>query len=174
MNDKIVNIDVRPDIAAGREPFSKIMNAASGLNPGQKLLLIAPFEPVPLFRVMEKRGFSHAAAEGPDGVWEIMFTLVSQGAAPSVESTTDEPQDPRRTSAITEFVEVDARGLEPPQPMVRILETLSVLAEGAELRARTDRRPLHLYPELEKRGYQARTEESPEGGFRTCIQRRQS
>lgn len=42
-------------------------------------------------------------------------------------------------------VMVDARGLEPLQPLVIILEALERLPEGAELRARTDRRPLHLY-----------------------------
>ncbi|MBK8001480.1 MAG: DUF2249 domain-containing protein [Verrucomicrobia bacterium] len=66
---------------------------------------------------------------------------------------------------------VDARGLEPPQPMVVILETLSELPERAELRAHTDRRPLHLYPLLEQRGFSGETEEQHDGSFITIIRR---
>lgn len=68
-------------------------------------------------------------------------------------------------------VEVDARGLEPPQPMVRILEALGSLPPDAVLRARTDRRPLHLYPLLEDRGFVAETEPEADGSFVTHIRR---
>ena len=69
------------------------------------------------------------------------------------------------------IVEVDARGLEPPQPLVVILEALAVLPEGAELRARTDRRPMHLYGQIEQRGFIGQTEEQLDGGFITSIRR---
>ncbi len=68
-------------------------------------------------------------------------------------------------------VEVDARGLEPPQPLVKILESLAALPAGAELRAFTDRRPVHLYAQLEERGFAAVTEEQPDGTFLTHIRR---
>jgi TusA-related sulfurtransferase len=71
----------------------------------------------------------------------------------------------------TELVDVDARGLEPPQPMLRILEALAALAAGATLRARTDRRPMHLYPLLAERGFTAETEEQTDGSFVTHIRR---
>ncbi len=48
-------LDVRPLLAKGQEPFQAIMTAVESLLPGQSLLLIAPFKPVPLFSVMEKR-----------------------------------------------------------------------------------------------------------------------
>jgi uncharacterized protein (DUF2249 family) len=66
---------------------------------------------------------------------------------------------------------VDARGLEPPQPLVVILEALMRLPEGAELQARTDRRPMHLYGHLEERGFTGTTEEQPDGSFLTTIRR---
>jgi hypothetical protein len=71
-----------------------------------------------------------------------------------------------------EVLQVDTRGLEPPQPMIRILETLAGLPEGAQLRARTDRRPMHLYAQLEDRGFIAETQEQPDGGFLTYVRRR--
>ena len=68
-------------------------------------------------------------------------------------------------------VTLDARGLEPPQPLVVILEALAGLREGAVLRARTDRRPLHLYALLEQRGFTGETQEQNDGSFITTIRR---
>lgn len=68
-------------------------------------------------------------------------------------------------------LDVDARGLEPPQPMVRILEALEALPEGGTLRALTDRRPMHLYALLEHRGFQAQTQPESDGSFATFIRR---
>ena len=68
-------------------------------------------------------------------------------------------------------INVDARGLEPPQPLMVILEALARLPEGAELRARTDRRPMHLYAHLEERGFTGQTEEQHDGSFVTTIRR---
>ena len=69
------------------------------------------------------------------------------------------------------IVNVDARGLEPPQPLVVILEMLAGLPESAELHASTDFRPLHLYPLLEQRGFTGETEEQHDGSFVTTIRR---
>ena len=68
-------------------------------------------------------------------------------------------------------MEVDARGLEPPQPLVTILEALANLRAGAELRAHTDRRPMHLYAQLEERGFTGESEEQNDGSFITKIRR---
>jgi len=166
MSNQTVTLDVRDDIRNGREPFSRIMGTVAGLQAGDKLLLIAPFEPVPLFGVLEKQGFSHTARPTGSGDWEVLFTR---------ESTTsgNEPDNFRRSvqSVPPSVVEVDARGLEPPQPLVKILETVAGLPQGAELRARTDRRPLHLYAQLEQRGFLAETQEQPDGSFVTHVRR---
>jgi uncharacterized protein (DUF2249 family) len=77
-----------------------------------------------------------------------------------------------RASSDTEALEVDARGLEPPQPLVKILEALSTLRAGQQLRARTDRRPMLLYPQVEERNFTAETNEQPDGSFITQIRPR--
>ncbi|GMU41359.1 MAG: hypothetical protein AMXMBFR23_22250 [Chloroflexota bacterium] len=66
-------IDVRPDIAAGREPFPRIMAAARALGPGEAFRLVAPFEPAPLYEVLGAQGFQHEAAAQPDGSWHVTF-----------------------------------------------------------------------------------------------------
>jgi hypothetical protein len=56
-------------------------------------------------------------------------------------------------------------------PMMKILDAASALNAGAALRARTDRRPLHLYPELEARGLRHSSEEQSDGSWITTIRR---
>lgn len=48
---------------------------------------------------------------------------------------------------------IDNRGLEPPEPMVRILGALASLGKDDRLVALMDREPFLLYPELERRGF---------------------
>ncbi len=171
MTDRIVTLDVRDDIREGREPFSRIMGAVASLGPDQSLLLIAPFEPVPLYRTLGREGFSHRAHPRSEGNWEILF---SRASTEPVGGPIDRPQVPPVADGVTEDneVEVDARGLEPPQPLVTILEALSLLRPGGTLQARTDRRPMHLYSHLEERGFTGETIPQPDGSFLTRIQRR--
>jgi TusA-related sulfurtransferase len=72
----------------------------------------------------------------------------------------------------TGVIEVDARGLEPPQPLIQILERVKELLPDGEIRARTDRRPIHLYPLLAIRGCRAETTEEPGHGYLTIIRRK--
>lgn len=50
-------------------------------------------------------------------------------------------------------IEIDNRGLQPPEPMVKILSALAELEDDGELVALMDRDPVLLYPELERRGF---------------------
>jgi uncharacterized protein (DUF2249 family) len=68
-----LTLDVRPFFANGRPPLPAIMNAVHQLQPGQALILIAPFEPAPLYQLMGERGYSHESRETGDGAWEITF-----------------------------------------------------------------------------------------------------
>lgn len=49
---------------------------------------------------------------------------------------------------------IDARELPPPQPLRNTLEQLEELDDSVVLIQLNDRRPQHLYPRLEERGYQ--------------------
>ncbi|HEX8037089.1 MAG TPA: DUF2249 domain-containing protein [Ktedonobacterales bacterium] len=67
-------LDVRPDLARGDEPFERIINAAVSVAPGDQLILIAPFEPVPLYAVLEGYGFTHESERRAADEWAITFT----------------------------------------------------------------------------------------------------
>jgi uncharacterized protein (DUF2249 family) len=173
MNRTTIRLDVRDDIRSGREPFSKIMAAANSLRPGQKLLVVAPFEPVPLIQLLGNQGFEHAGRPIDSGDWEVLFSRadISQGRPKARSSSVAPPAADALTTSCDDLV-VDARGLEPPLPMIKILEAAASLPAGAELRGYTDRRPMHLYAQLEEQGFTAKTEEQSDGSFITHIRRR--
>lgn len=162
-------LDVREDIRAGREPFSKIMAAVTGLAAQENLLIIAPFEPAPLFQVLAKQGFAHESKQTPAGDWQVLFTrnVKEDITAPVLQMmASDRGSDAAQDS---EIVDLDARGLEPPQPLVTILEAIATLPSGATLRAQTDRRPMHLYAQLESRGFAGESTAQADGSFITHI-----
>jgi len=170
MSGKIVIVDVREDLRNGREPFSKVMGAVEKLQPDEELRLVAPFEPNPLVSVLGKQGFKHEANQMLSGDWEIRFTRRREETTTFVPPTRPPCSAAKAESA--EIIDVDARGLEPPQPMVRILEALASLPAGAELRAHTERKPMHLYAQLEVRGFVGKTEERLDGSYITKIRSR--
>ena len=81
MTTTFVDVDVRPILRAGGEPFEKIMDAVTSLKPGEGLRLFATFKPVPLLHVLGSRGFTHVANELEGGEWEVLFS--PSGAPPT-------------------------------------------------------------------------------------------
>lgn len=67
-------LDVRPVLVEGGEPFVQIMETAERVPAGKSLVLIAPFEPAPLYQALGGRGFSHATERISDDEWIIRFT----------------------------------------------------------------------------------------------------
>ncbi|MBB6453090.1 uncharacterized protein (DUF2249 family) [Salirhabdus euzebyi] len=74
MNEKpYVELDVREDLRLKMEPFQKIMTAVNGLKEGQDFILHAPFKPVPLFKVLERKGFEHESVKIAQKHWKVIF-----------------------------------------------------------------------------------------------------
>lgn len=68
-----VKLDVREDLRQGRAPFGKIMAAMGALARGDRLEVTAPFEPVPLYRVLGRLGFQHQTVQVSDDCWQVTF-----------------------------------------------------------------------------------------------------
>jgi uncharacterized protein (DUF2249 family) len=69
----MATVDARPLIAAGDEPFDLIMAAVAALDDQEELVVLAPFEPVPLEGVLGAQGFSYEAQEIGAGDWRVTF-----------------------------------------------------------------------------------------------------
>lgn len=162
-----VHLDVREDIRQGREPLQRIMAAVDGLGPDDVLVVRAPFEPLPLYRVMARRGFAHRSERRASDDWSVWFSRAPAGDAQGREPAGS--VSPGRAPTAT--IELDVRGLEPPLPMVRVLELLETLAVGQQLEVVHDRRPVFLYPQLDERGFLHETVEPESGVVRIRIRR---
>ena len=155
MTTEFVDVDVRPILRAGGEPFSVIMQAVEGLEPGQGIRLFATFKPIPLFGVLGSRGFNHEATELNDGEWEVLF----RPGETSLPPLSIDPGSADASAWPEPSIDLDNRDLDPPEPMARILEATERLKAGDVLSALLLREPRFLFPELAKRGHQWR------GGF---------
>lgn len=148
--DRQVVVDVRDDLQRGVEPFARIMGAVSALAPGGVIVLRAPFAPQPLYVVLERRGLAHWTERRAADDWAVWIWS-------------------DRAAAVT--MPLDVRGLEPPEPMTRILERLDTLEPGVTLDVVHDRHPIFLYPQLDARGFAYETEEEAPGRVRIRIRR---
>ena len=155
-DDRRMTFDLRDELTRGIAPFGRILAAAHELPPGHALVLRAPCEPIPLYHVLERRGFAHWAERHAPDDWRVWCW---QDGAPAP------PEDEGPTYVL------DVRSLAPPQPVLRVLERLASLAAGETLAVLHDCRPLFLYPQLEARGFTHETDEPARGLVRIRIRR---
>lgn len=70
----VIELDVREDLRLKREPFDKIMGTVKQLKDGQAFVLHAPFNPVPLHKVLGRRGFEYKAEKVEKKHWRVVYT----------------------------------------------------------------------------------------------------
>lgn len=73
-NQKLIELDVREDLEQKIEPFDKIMGAVQQLKDGEALVLHTPFNPAPLHKVMERKGFDHIVEQIEEKHWKTTFS----------------------------------------------------------------------------------------------------
>lgn len=167
--EEIVECDVRADLRAGREPLNTIMAAARRVGPGQALRLRAIFEPVPLYPVLARKGFTHFTERVADDDWCVWFWH-SGDATTAADAAAAAPMEPADTGDLSgDVVVLDVRGLEPPEPMVRTLEALERLPRGKTLLQINVRVPQFLIPRLLERGFSYEVREQSEELVRIFI-----
>ncbi len=64
---------------------------------------------------------------------------------------------------------IDARGLEPPEPMERVLQAVALLRPGQGIRFLLHREPFPLYALLAERGFRHETHAQADGSFVILI-----
>ncbi len=173
-NLKRIKLDVREDIKNGADPFQRIMKAVNELKEDEALDLTNSFEPFPLYSVLKNKGFEHITNKTREG-FQIIFFRDKTGKKPiKVSEEADEKNftdEDLKNLAHKKGVEIDVRGLEPPQPLLKIFETLENIKEGEALYITHERKPIHLYPRLKDAGYKFLTEETGEDLYTVKIWR---
>lgn len=161
----VTDLDVRDDLRSGREPFSRIMAVVDGLPAGGVLHLRATFEPVPLFKVLSRRGFVYETREHAEEDWSVWFWRPDAAPAaspppPAVTAPSDAGAAPADVATGPHVVWLDVRWLEPPEPLVQTLAALETLPPDHELVQVNVRVPQFLLPMLAERGFAYEVNES--------------
>lgn len=166
-----LRLDVRPIIAQGGDPFHEIIEATNSIAVGQVLEITAPFDPVPLRRVLGTRGFVSQARREASGSWLVLFRRESEKAdeAPAVHPGACEPAQAAVSAPQGAVLQLDVRSLTPPEPMLAILRALDAPGPNQTVVVRLDREPVHLFPELAERGWRWRALPAEPGEFRLEI-----
>lgn len=161
-SDKIQNLDVRPILKSGGEPFSQIMNTIEHTPLDGAMRLRATFEPKPLFRVLGAHGWSHWVEFGQEDDWIIWFyreeTPNTDEAAIAATNVIGDlkkrlPELETRLVAADGIWTLDVRDLAPPEPMELTLSVIESLPTNTKLRQLNQRVPQFLLPILEERGF---------------------
>lgn len=163
----LTHFDVRP--IPCRIKHGLIFQRWTELDVGGHFVLINDHDPVPLYYQFAGQFPGAFAWEylpaGPD---EFRVKITRLATSPRADAITPPPCPDSQASAGDVL---DARGLEPPEPMLRILGAAAALAAGRTLEARTDRRPVNLYPELDARNIRHSSEELADGSWITRLSR---
>ncbi|MES2395524.1 MAG: DUF2249 domain-containing protein [Bacteroidota bacterium] len=170
----IITLDVRADLASGKDPFQGIMDTLPSLSQDNFLLIINTFEPLPLINVLKRKGFEYYTEEFQIDIFHTYF-----------KNTTDKKNDKidsvlLTNSANNEFAEIlnkyigkmetiDVRYLEMPLPMVTILQKLNTLQEGHSLFVQHKKIPQFLLPELEENKFSWIIREDGPGDVKLLI-----
>lgn len=167
--DKIVHFDVRAMLAEGNDPLKHIQQKVKGLNPGEALLIINNFEPVPLIKLLEKQGFKSYVKHIDSETIETYFFKTNQKEQTEnlskieTEITTSGDWEQMLKHFENNLVDIDVRHLEMPMPMMTILEALETLPDNKALYVHHKRIPVFLLTELKDRNFEYRIREIQEG-----------
>lgn len=173
---RVHTLDVRPILAGGTDPFQKIMAELETLKPGQVLEVVNTFEPVPLIKILSKKGYLSKVETG-EGIVRTYFLKPESGDDHPVEPAagifevsldTLEREKSRFQSSCREL---DVRDLEMPLPMLTILSALEEMPEGEALYVHHKKVPQYLLPELAERQFKAMISDIAEGNVKMLIYR---
>jgi len=172
LDRQIVEVDVRDELRAKREPFAKIMAAARTLDDDTMLRVRAIFEPAPLVSVLGVRGFTCETEQHDVEDWSL-WAWRDHAATPaaSVESRSDVVAEQTTAPVAKNEVWLDVRDLEPPEPMMRTLAALETLPAGHVLIHMNTRVPQFLLPMLVERGFVYEIEHLDSGNVLVRIRR---
>ncbi len=162
---KVIELDVRPGLEKGIDPFQIIMKEIKTLEEGEVLRVINTFEPLPLINVLKNKGY-RSWTERQDNLVLTYFQKTEDSITKDLEhaqNLSNSTFEETMARFAGKLIDVDVRGLEMPEPMMTILEKIEDIPEGHALYVHHERIPQYLKPELQNRGIELMIYEEGDG-----------
>lgn len=152
-DQKIISLDVRPFLAKGEDPFNILQKSLKKLQIGEVLEVLIDFEPIPLIRIQEKKGYLTLTVV-EEGVFHTFFKVGdikvdSNLSIESIQTVSQIEYEELIKNFSGELITLDVRNLEMPEPLVQIVEAIEHFKEKTGLKIFHKKIPQHLLPELE-------------------------
>lgn len=177
-----VLLDVRELIPRERHP--KIFNTWEQLPVGDAIKLVNDHDPKPLYYEFsaERTGeFEWNAVERGPERWVVLIKRVAPASKSSASEGASRPKhggcgcgghghgQPKTPGRL---LTLDVSQMEPPQPMIEILQKIQELGPKDVLEVSHHREPVPLYPQLEESGFEHSIEKLGENRFRLRVWRK--
>lgn len=170
---KVCSLDVRPTLERGGDPFNEIMGALMKLQEGYALKVINSFEPTPLIKIANARGYASMVDAKEAAVYTYFFKVNKTAEEVSsnnlVFRVSVSEHEERRAKCNKNIREIDVRDLEMPLPMVTILKELEELKENDALYVHHKKVPQYLLPELAQRHFRTWIAEVDDNNVKLLI-----
>jgi uncharacterized protein (DUF2249 family) len=173
---KIVDLDVRPILESGVDPFNVIMDTLKTMKDDETLKIINTFEPIPLLNILKNKGYEYESERPEEGV---VNTYLRKAPENAVDEKPELPEnapelgfDDLERKFAGKMIELDVRHLEMPMPMVSILESIENLDNDHALYVHHKRLPQYLLPELKQREFDYKAREVDEENMKLIIYRK--
>ena len=171
-------LDVRDQLARGKDPMKKILKASDNVNQGESFLLINSFEPLPIMHLLKEKGFSSRVLKPEENLVHVYFTkekdTTNQEVKENLELLTKVDFEKKVASFNGTLETTDVRELEMPGPMVTILEKTEKIPQGSALYVDHKKIPQYLLPELANRGFRVFGYELDENNVKLLITKEES
>ena len=169
--ETIVELDVRPILEGGTDPFEAIMAKLKTMDESHTLLIINTFEPIPLLNILKNKGYAYETERPDNGVVHTYLEKFDGELKEEIDEATisELSFEQAEQKFAGKMKEIDVRDLEMPMPMVTILEEIEGVAEGHALYVHHKKLPQYLIPELEDRGYKCVSDEIDESNVKLII-----
>ena len=168
--ENITQLDVRPVIKNGKDPFNLIINTVKQLPQGGILKLINSFEPAPLIPILTRQGFdAYVETVSSTVINTYFFKKDNSGFSEPEKTSNAEDWQSKLEFYKNKLVSIDVREMEMPLPMMTILEELELLPPEKALFVYHKRIPVFLLPELKDRNFEYRINEISDGDVHLLI-----
>ncbi|MBI3372671.1 MAG: DUF2249 domain-containing protein [Betaproteobacteria bacterium] len=162
--DRATQLDVRALLEAGHDPFGVIIEFARSVGPGGDLVLIAPFDPVPLRGVLAQDGFDSFAEQVAPRLWRAYFRR-------SITDAGGDGPAPRRWQE-ADGLHIDTGNADSETAREALAALLSVTPAGFDVVAHQAEAPEMREIDLARHGWRAPRAEGGPGAVRYRFTKR--